>query len=207
MSGNVVQEVGPPGDFLGLAVGIGVVGPFDAVSVSDNTSERPAPAEGGWHALLIQSAAGAVFTVGSDTASVPVSGGSVVFTNGFAFAAAGGAEHAGVASNTLGGGGRLPTCLVRVAGDIVAMGNQCLHDREVPTGVLLQGSAVTASTNRVRGGKSMLVLQVPQARFAALGNLAARRYAPPESGRGPADALEAPQPDRVLNVTGRQPWP
>ena len=33
VSGNVVDAIGPPDGFLGFAVGIGVLGPFDAASV------------------------------------------------------------------------------------------------------------------------------------------------------------------------------
>src|SRR5262249_9478949 len=131
VSGNVVEEIGQPDGFLGVAVGIAAVGPFDAVSASDNSSrfdrETIAPAQGAWHALLIQSAGGELVNIGAGKAVVPVSGGNaVVFTNGWAFAAAGRGDHAGVASNTLTGGGTQPTCLVRVNGEIAAEGNQCL---------------------------------------------------------------------------------
>jgi hypothetical protein len=79
-----------------------------------------------------------------------------------------------VTSNTLEGGGNLATCLVRVAGDVVAQGNQCLHgEGQEPAGIRIQATSVTASSNRVRGGRSMIVLQVPENRFAAVGNLAA----------------------------------
>jgi hypothetical protein len=177
VAGNVVDDVGPPDGFVGAALGIGVVGPFAAVSVTDNSSrfsaQRPAPTQGGWHALLIQSAASGLVTVGG-TAAVPVGDNAVVFTNGFAFAAAARGDHAGLTSNTLTGGGTSETCLVRVAGDVVAQGTQCLHDHaQEPAGMRLQGTAITAASNRIRGGKSMLVLQVQENRFSALGNLAA----------------------------------
>jgi len=62
---------------------------------------------------------------------------------------------------------------VRVAGDVVAQGNQCAHDdSQQPTAAFIEASAITASSNRVRSGKSMLVLRVNENRFAALGNLA-----------------------------------
>ena len=41
-----------------------------------------------------------------------------------------------------------------------------------PIGVLLEGSAITASSNRVRGANAMLILRVNEGRFAAVGNLA-----------------------------------
>jgi hypothetical protein len=177
VSGNAVDDIGPPDGFVGVALGIGVVGPFSAASVIDNSSrfsaQRVAPAQGGWRALLIQSATSGLVSFGK-TAAVAVGTNAVVFTDGFAFAAPARSDHAGLTSNTLTGGGTLETCLVRVAGDVVAQGNQCLHDQaQEPAGIRLQGSAITAASNRVRGGKSMLVLQVPENRFSALGNLAA----------------------------------
>jgi hypothetical protein len=60
-----------------------------------------------------------------------------------------------------------------VSGDVVADANQCTyaagHD---PSAVVLQGSSVVASSNRLRGPRSMLILQVAENRFAAVGNLA-----------------------------------
>jgi hypothetical protein len=38
--------------------------------------------------------------------------------------------------------------------------------------VVLQGTTVIASSNRVRGGDAMLILAVPENRFAAVGNIA-----------------------------------
>ena len=196
VSGNVVDEIGPPGGFLGLAVGIGVLGPFDSVSASDNSSERPAPSEGGWQALLVQSAGVEVFKLGAGKAAVPVRDGAVVLTGGWAFAAAARTEHAGVASNTLAGGGVLPTCLVRVRGDVVAEGNRCFHDEgQQPAGIVLQAAAITASTNRVRGSEAMLILRVQENRFAALGNLAAGGTHLQTPGAG------LPVPWKALNPT------
>jgi hypothetical protein len=178
VSGNVVDAIGPPGGFLGVALGIGVIGPFEAASVQDNSSrfsaERAAPAEGGWYALLVQSAGLELVRLGDGKAVVPAANGAaVVLTAAWAYAAVARGDHAGVGANTLTGGGSLPTCLVRVRGDVVAEGNQCRHEEgQELAGILLQASAITASTNRVRGGKAMIVLQVPENRFAALGNLA-----------------------------------
>jgi hypothetical protein len=85
---------------------------------------------------------------------------------------------------------------VRVAGDIVVLGNQCFHDEgQQPTGIQLQGTSITASTNRLRGGKSMLVLQVPAARLAAVGNLAAGGTHLQNPGAG------LPAPWKPLNPT------
>jgi nitrite reductase/ring-hydroxylating ferredoxin subunit len=113
--------------------------------------------------------------VGAGKAVVPMAdGGAVVLTNGWGFAAAARSDHVGLSSNTLTGGGELPTCVVRVRGEVVAQGNQCLHQQaQQPAGILLEASAITASSNRVRGDKSMLILNVNEARFAAVGNLTA----------------------------------
>jgi hypothetical protein len=178
VTGNVVDEIGAQEQFLGIAAGIAVLGPFERLSVSDNSSrfgpERPAPAEGGWFALLIQSAGRVVTRVGAQTAVVPVRAGAVVLNRAWAAAAAARGDHVGVALNTLSGGGNVPTCLVRVGGDVVAEGNQCRHEQEgEAAGILLQAGSITASSNRVRGVRSMLVLEVPENRFAAVGNLAA----------------------------------
>jgi hypothetical protein len=198
VSGNVVDAIGPPDGFLGLGVGIAVSGPFDAASVSDNSSrfdaERRAPADGGWHALLIQSADRELLRVGGGKAVVPVAGDAVVLTSGWAYIAVGRGDHAGVASNSLTGGGTLPTCLVQVSGDVVAHGNQCLHEEaEEPVGILLEASAITAASNRVRGDKSALILRVNEGRFAALGNLAAGGTHLNQAGAG------LPAPWQALN--------
>ena len=103
---------------------------------------------------------------------MPVGNDAFVLTNGWGFFAAARADHAGLSANTLAGGGARPTCLATVRGDVVAQGNQCTHDdRQQPVAMLLNASAITASTNRVRGGKSMLILNVNEGRFAAVGNL------------------------------------
>ena len=180
VTGNVVDTVGPQGDggFLGLALGIAVSGPFNAASVSDNSarfgSDRLAPSEGSWNALMIMSAgASNTMRFGAGKAVVAVSGGAVVLTNGWGFFAAARTDHAVVASNTLTGGGALPTCFARVAGDIVAQGNHCTHSGgQQPTGVFLQASVITASTNRLTAGDSMIVIRVGEDGFAAVGNLA-----------------------------------
>jgi hypothetical protein len=180
ISGNVVDGVGSALGFLGLAGGIAVSGPFNAVSVSDNSSrfaaDQSAPFEGGsWNALLIQSAGlSDLVRFGAGKAVVPLNdGGAVVLTNGWGFAARARTDHVGVASNTLVGGGAVATCFVRVRGDVVAQGNQCTYDGgQGPIGVLLEGTAITASSNRVRGSNAMLILRVNEGRFAAVGNLA-----------------------------------
>jgi hypothetical protein len=78
-----------------------------------------------------------------------------------------------VSANSLTGGGAQPACLVRLSGDVVAQGNQALYEGgEVAIAVRLVAQTITAATNRIRGTRSMLVLQVDPKRFAAVGNLA-----------------------------------
>jgi len=181
VSGNVVDEAGPAASLLGLAVGIGVLGPFESTSISDNSARysggQPPPPEGRWHALLVQSAAAAsLLRFGDAKATVATSDGAVVLTGRTAFAAAARSEHAGVASNTLSGGGQRTTCIVGVTGDVVAQGNQCQHEGEELVGMLLQARSIIATGNRVRGrNKAMLVLDLGanEINFTALGNITA----------------------------------
>jgi Family of unknown function (DUF6519)/Right handed beta helix region len=178
ISGNVVEEFGPPeGGSVG-AFGIAVGAPFQQASVADNAvrfrSSQLSPSDGEWIALLIQSAGGVRTSLAKTVSVVPLEDGAVVLTGEWAFAAASRAEHAGVASNSLAGGGSLPATLVRVGGDIVAESNQCEYGtiEEQTSAVVLRGSSVVASSNRLRGDRSMLILEVDENRFAAVGNLA-----------------------------------
>ena len=177
ISGNVVEEIGPQEGYVGLAAGIAVIGPFERASVSDNSVRfgpgRAGPGRGGWWALLIQSAGRVRTRIAELSAVVPLDDGAVVLARDWAFAAPRRGDHAGIASNTLAGGGEQPACLVRVGGDAVADANQCLYEPlEDPSAVVLQASSVIASANRLRGEKSMLILEVPEDRLAAVGNLA-----------------------------------
>jgi hypothetical protein len=179
VTGNVVDTVGPQseGGFLGLAVGIVVSGPFNAASVSDNSArfgtDRFAPSEGTWTALMVMSAgASNVMRLGAGKAVVQVDGGAVVLTNGWAFLAAVRTDHAVISSNKLTGGGALPACFARVGGDLVAQGNHVTHSGGQPTGAFMQAPVVTASTNRLTGGDTMLVIRAGEGGFAAVGNIA-----------------------------------
>jgi hypothetical protein len=85
---------------------------------------------------------------GGGKAVVPVSGGNaVVLTNAWACAAIVRTDHAAVASNTLSGGGVIPTWFVHVIGDVVADANQCTHVAgRQPTAVHLEASSATVAT-------------------------------------------------------------
>jgi hypothetical protein len=176
--GNLVEDVGPPGGFTGTSVGIGVVGPFVAASVTDNTSrfgsEAASPEQGSWFALLVESAGAGARSFGSKRAAVAAGSGTLFLTGESAFFRASGPEHATVSTNMLAGGGLRPACLVGIGGDLVAEGNQADYaGGESPIAVELAAQTISAATNRVRGRRSMLVLQVDPKRYAAVGNLAA----------------------------------
>lgn len=181
IAGNVVGEIGPSDGFLGAAAGISITGPFAAASVSDNTSRFGAgtltPKQGTWIALHIESTAALGTTVqGNEVLAVPVAGGNVlVFTSGEPFLITAAPEHSGISENALIGGGASPTCLVRIAGDLVAVGNQCEHEAtgDQPAAMLLRAQSITATSNRARGGRARIVLDVDPKRFAAVANLAA----------------------------------
>jgi hypothetical protein len=193
VAGNEVDAVGPPDGFVGTAAGIMVLGPFENASVSDNRArfdaDQPFPKQGAWVAIAVDAAGAASNSFEGGAAAVPVGNRTVVVGRAFAVAAPARAGHAGVHANVATGGGGSATCRVRVAGDVVADGNQCEHQTEQdPTAMLLQGSSITASSNRVRGPRSMLILNVAENRFAAVGNLT-------PGGthlNGPGGALPAP---------------
>ena len=204
VSGNVVDGVGPVNGFTGLAVGIGVFGPFENATVVDNSSrfsgDPIGPSEGSWLALLVESIGAAPTKFGNQLGIVPVGDHAVVFTGGGAFSAAAAPEHATLSANTLVGGGIQPACLVRISGDLVAQGNQATFagGENQLVGVRLTAATITAATNHVRGTRSLLVLEVDPKRLAAVGNLAAggTRLA------GPGGALaNLPTPWEPLNPT------
>jgi uncharacterized protein DUF6519 len=177
--GNLVDGVGPVAGFTGLAIGIGVLGPFEVATALDNSSRFSAdatnPPQGSWIALLVEATSGRPPTsFGNKVAVVPVSNGSVFFTDAGAYLRAAAPEHATLSANTLAGGGATPAFLVGIRGDLVADGNQTEYagSGEAPQGVRLGAETITASTNRLRGTRSLIALQVDPKRFAAVANLA-----------------------------------
>ncbi len=174
VSGNEVADVGPRDGFLGLGVGILAVGPFDHVVASQN-AVRPTvipQGDGGWHALLIQSAGAELLAIAPQQAVIETARGALVLNGDWAAFVPPRRESATVSANVLQGGGRLPTCLVRVRADVVADANHCTHTEGDVQAVVLRARAITASTNRVSGGDSMIILETDENTFAAVGNLA-----------------------------------
>jgi hypothetical protein len=198
VSGNIVGEVGPPDDFIGLSAGVLVLGPFRAAVATENTIDGDAPPDqGAWYALLISSAGRQFAHAGLGKAVIGLTDDrGLVLSNPWAFVTPARDDQATVAANTLSGGGRSPTCLVSVRGDAVSDANQCTHDgRGETTGILLAGATATATANRVRGPKSVLVLDVPENRVAAVANITANgtRLGSPTGG--------LPAPWNALNPT------
>ncbi len=197
ISGNIVEEAGPPEGFNGFAIGIAVFGPLRHALVTEN-SVRPTaiPQEDGrWAALLVQSAGAELMGLGPRTASLETGEGALVLNGKWAGFVAAQPDSATLSSNVLEGGGRMPTCLVRVRGDVIADSNHCTFVLGARSGVVLGGSSITASSNRITGDEAMLILKTVEDRYAAVGNLT--------SGGtcfgGPGQPL--PDPWRSLNPT------
>lgn len=174
ISGNEVDGIGPAEGFLGLGAGIVAAGPFHHVVAGEN-SVRPTAVprgDGGWHALLIQSAGAGLFELGPQKAVIETRAGALVVNGAWAAAVGQRSDSATLSANVLEGGGRLETCLVRAGADIVADANHCTHVEGDVRAVVLRARTITASSNRVRGGDSMLILETNENTFAAVGNLA-----------------------------------
>lgn len=175
VSGNTVAAIGPPEDFIGIAAGVLVLGPFASVVLGENASDGEAPEQGTWHAVLIRSAERQFARAGAGRAFIALRDErALLLDRQWAFVIPARADHVTLTANALTGGGQEPTCVVKVRGDVVADANQCTHEgRGTPVGVQLAGTTATATGNRVRGRESMLVLEVPEDRFAAVANITA----------------------------------
>ena len=134
VSGNVVDEIGAAGGFLGIAVGIVVARPVRRRPRSPTTRRASAP-----------SGRRRPRAAGTRCSSSPPAAGVVARRRGDGRRA----RRATARSSSTAAGrsprprapttpasrrtrspaaAALPTCLVRVSGDVVAQGNQCLHD-------------------------------------------------------------------------------
>jgi hypothetical protein len=177
ISGNLVDGIAPE-QITAFAAGIAVFGPFERAWVTDNIvrfgEEGALPGGRGYTALEMQTFEREPARPGNKLFAVSIRGEALLIGPAWAFRVRVREGHAEVCTNALTGGGASVTCLVRVGGDVVAEGNQCAHAPDTErVGMYLRGSSITASTNRVRGTRAMLVLDVAENRFAALGNLAA----------------------------------
>jgi hypothetical protein len=186
VEGNAVERIGPQERSVGAAVGVVVLAPFDHVIAQSNVIRWEGAEDQGdavrWIALLLgrlhgerrrEATAGGSGSVRFGARStVPLDQGAVAFTDGWAARVAVAAGHTTVNGNHLQGGGRYPAGVVRTAGDVTAEGNQCDHGDGGATAMLLEGSTVSAATNRMRGPEVMLVVDTAEDRLAAVGNLA-----------------------------------
>lgn len=206
-SGNVIDRVGPVEGFVGLSFGLVVTAPFDQALATENTIRfnglSQPPSEGRWVALLVTPGGQALANTDEPLRlgrrhTVALDDGAMVFTHGWAMRVAQGVEHVTASDNLLTGGSRLATCHLQVNGDLVVDANQVEHlSEEQPIGLFLAGTSITASTNRIRGPRSMAVLVVEENRFSAVGNLAAggTHLGGPFNGLpGPWDALNVDVP-------------
>lgn len=176
VSGNDVFEIGPREDFKGIAAGILAIAPFRSLNVTENcvrfAADGPPPQDARWHAVLIRTPERETIRTGTSRATVPAGDGAVVVSEQWAYQTPRRDESATVATNVLAGGGSAPTCLVRVRGDVVLDANQCSHvEAEDQLAVYVAADTVTASSNRVAGVEATVRLDVPENRFAAVGNI------------------------------------
>jgi hypothetical protein len=209
VSDNVVAEIAPPGDFVGVGAGIMLRAPYTQFEVNHNQVERDAgpsdqPSNGNWLALAAVdtdlqnpvSRLGDMTTLRLDNARVLVLGAGRPFVSTFAGAAAGGEPEPGRASvlgNVLNARGNT------TAVDVSAVGECLFNDNRVEsrlntgrTAVILNTTVAIVNANRVRGGERSI--DVLGAKLAAvLGNITT----------GPIEIPGGLQPDwDKLNLRG-----
>lgn len=177
VAGNVIDEIGPQ-EYIGVAAGIFVMAPFEQASVTGNDIQhgRREPPAATWFAVLIQGPFKELGSFGFQKAVVPLGDGEQTFVlnKGWAFAVANRAQHVTLSGNSTRSGGRRDGLLVRVGGDVVAEGNQMDHvGFGEPVALRIEARSVSVATNRARGPKAMIVLEVDESSFAALGNITA----------------------------------
>lgn len=173
-AGNVIDHIGPP-EYVGISAGVFVTAPFEQSTVTGNDiryGPMEEPPFTTWYAVLVQAPAREQASVGFLKAVIPLRGQALVFNHKWAFAARDRSQHVTLAGNSTRSGGRGDGLLVRVAGDVVAEGNQMEHlGRGDPVALRVEARSTTVATNRARGPKAMIVLEVDEGNFAALGNL------------------------------------
>jgi len=179
IAANEITDIGPAGEFLGSALGIEVVRPFDRADIADNMvrrEETPERAEtkATWLALSVHAPAEmSVRRTAARVATIRLDDGShLVVTGSWAFAVAAGSEAAGIHGNRLEGRGRSSLVRVVVLGDCAFDDNRCLQlmPSDEPI-VLAGGMTMIAHGNRVLGGPRPLVLQADPKRLAVVGNI------------------------------------
>ena len=201
VAGNSVDRVGFP-EAGGDDIGIGVQGPIARTQVTGNQARRQpidvdADTPSGFRGLVIGADAGLKeagafplkgYVVGTGPASWLVGPKS-------AYASESPSSTVTVDANIVSGGGKPPTALVGVAGEVVATGNQFHNRTETDAAAFrLVALAATVSANRLRGGRPSGSFEVNPKTLAVLGNLSTFGI---EVMGGPLDARWDP-----LNLTG-----
>jgi hypothetical protein len=173
VSANQLAGIGPEAETLASLAGVMVAGTFEHALVTENVARSTTRQRDRtrWHAVVIQSAGPELMRFAPSHPVFVAREGMLIPTGGFAALAPSRRDRATVSSNALTGGGELATCHVAVNADVVANANTCEHEGDPPA-MYLRGSAITASTNRIIGGDSALLLDVDPARYAVVGNLA-----------------------------------
>jgi hypothetical protein len=204
VSDNEILEIGPPEDYLGPAIGIHILAPFERAEIGDNDVRRHAtsivaPTDSTWTALQIGPIEGlrqrfsrkVSMVIADETLQVIVSGDYVKLV-----AASGAAEAAAVRSNNFESrSGRTPTVGVIVKGDCLLCDNIIVQTSpNSVTTAQITASATIANANRIRGPEFSLAINTNPKRVTVLGNIVQSGIA---VGGAPLDPKWAD-----LNVTG-----
>jgi len=193
VTGNMVTDLAPPGDFIGLAAGILVLAPAAEIDVRQNHVARELqpstqePSRTPWAALLISqptqqevvSRAHTFAAVPLDASRTLVFGGTRPFlattptiTDPATGAAVVRGTSASVLGNMLEARGSSPAVQVQLSGDCIFSDNRCeLRANAGTAAVRLAGRTAIVNANRVRGGEVSIELQTSPDRITVLGNI------------------------------------
>jgi hypothetical protein len=194
---NEVTHVGPPGQFVGAAWGIGVMRPFQDVAVTSNAVSREMAEDGvrsGWSAIVAGAgeaalAGGALRRISAGAFMLHLDDArDLLVTGAAATAVPAGLEDAVIEGNTVDAGGGAPAMAVAVKGECRVSDNRCTQRTDAP-GLRVQAAQAIASTNRVRGGQPAMSLEVDTRRSTILGNVTSTAIEVPGGLQAPWDAL------------------
>jgi len=174
VTGNVIDGIGPP-EYIGTAAGVFVIAPFEQATVSGNHiryGPKDEPPAATWFAVLIQPPLRQQASFGFLKAVLDLDGTYVLFDKFSAFVVPDRNQNVTLSGNATRSGGRGDGLHVLVRGDVVAEGNQMEHiGLGEPVALRVQGRTATVATNRARGREAMIVLEVDERSFAAVGNI------------------------------------
>ena len=179
LRGNDVTELGPPGDFVGLAAGIMLIPPYSDFDISNNQVQRDIavaerPNEGKWFALFVGNIElKPVFHTGT-MATMPIdSTRTLVFNAGHAFIAAldkNSPVRGSMLGNVLNARGIMAAVNVFVPGECLFNDNR-VEATTKDVAVRLTTDVVIVNANRVRGGELSMLLTAEPKFAAVLGNV------------------------------------